>query len=230
MLKEYLTNIANAIRTKLGIADKINARDFADKVTEVYDKGYDKGSYDVWHRWCGNYWIGHCEIPYGITKLGLCCFYYNYMASVTIPESVTTFENSVFGYCIKLKEVRLPSKLTFSSANVFGGCTELEKVTVGNANLTTITTGTFDNCNKLTTIIIESGMITQNWYCHQTPISVESMKHIIEHLTDFSSDETKAYKNTLKFSDTCWSALEADSVSPNGGTWKEYVDSLGWLT
>lgn len=46
MLKEYLSNIANALRQTLGLNDKINAQDFANKVGEVYEKGqqaeYDK--------------------------------------------------------------------------------------------------------------------------------------------------------------------------------------------
>lgn len=40
MLKEYLSAIANAIRSKLGSTAKINAQNFADKIGEVYDAGY----------------------------------------------------------------------------------------------------------------------------------------------------------------------------------------------
>ena len=39
MLREYLKTIADAIRSKLGGADKINAQDFSGKVDEVYEKG-----------------------------------------------------------------------------------------------------------------------------------------------------------------------------------------------
>ena len=48
MLKEYLTNIANAIRSKLGTEDKLNAQDFADKINEVYDKGRTDEWSDFW--------------------------------------------------------------------------------------------------------------------------------------------------------------------------------------
>ena len=48
LLKEYLTNIANAIRSKLGTSDKVNAQDFADKVSEVYDKGRNDEWSDFW--------------------------------------------------------------------------------------------------------------------------------------------------------------------------------------
>ena len=223
MLKQYLSNIANAIRSKLGTTDKVNAQDFADKINEVYDKG----SYNVWYRWCSNVWLGHTEIPYGITKLGLCCFYYNQMASVTIPESITTFENSVFSNCYKLKEVRMPSGLKSIGANCYNGCSDLEKMTFGTITGLSISTGVLGGCNKLTTIIIESGMLTQSCYFQHAPISVESMKHIIEHLTDYSGTDKEALY-TIRFSDACWNALEADSTSPLGISWREYVQSLGW--
>lgn len=45
MLREYLTNIANAIRAKLGTTDTINAQDFSTKVDEVYEAGK-KAEYD----------------------------------------------------------------------------------------------------------------------------------------------------------------------------------------
>lgn len=43
MLREYLSTIANAIRSKLGSTAKINAQNFADKIGEVYEKGFDEG-------------------------------------------------------------------------------------------------------------------------------------------------------------------------------------------
>lgn len=49
MLREYLTNIANAIRSKLGTTDKVNAHDFADKVNKVYDKGVINQRKNFWN-------------------------------------------------------------------------------------------------------------------------------------------------------------------------------------
>lgn len=43
MLKEYLTSIANVIRSILGGTDKINAQDFKDKIQEVYESGFGNG-------------------------------------------------------------------------------------------------------------------------------------------------------------------------------------------
>lgn len=43
MLREYLSTLANAMRSKLGSTTKINAQDFVDKIGEVYDKGLLEG-------------------------------------------------------------------------------------------------------------------------------------------------------------------------------------------
>ena len=48
MLREFLSNLANAFRSKLGTTDTINAQDFSDKVDEVYDKGYEDYRKIVW--------------------------------------------------------------------------------------------------------------------------------------------------------------------------------------
>ena len=43
MLKEFLTNMAESIRTVLHTEEKINAQDFSSKIPEVYEAGYEKG-------------------------------------------------------------------------------------------------------------------------------------------------------------------------------------------
>lgn len=60
-------------------------------------------------------------------------------------------------------------------------------------------------------------------------LEVETMKSIITHLKDHS-DSDQIYVNSVLFSEKCWTRLEANSTAPSGGTWRDYVDSLGWLT
>lgn len=48
MLRAYLKSIADAIRTKLGSTNTINAQDFPSKVNEVYDKGRTDEWSDFW--------------------------------------------------------------------------------------------------------------------------------------------------------------------------------------
>lgn len=224
MLKEYLKNIADVIRTKLGTSDKVNAQDFPDKITEVYDNG----AYTVWTHWCHDN-ISTYNVPYGIHTLNLGCFMYRWsLKYVNLPTTIKNIHNSVFNSCWNLQELRFPCQINYGGANLFGGCSSLHTITFADISGFRFSSGTVSDCTKLTTIIIESGMLTRDFYVQQAPISIESMKHIIEHLTDYSTDETMKHTLTVKFSDTCWSALEADSVSPNGGTWKDYVYSLGW--
>ena len=54
MLKEYLTGIADAIRSKLGAADKVKAQDFAGKVNEVYNKGVINQRKNFWNTLTSN--------------------------------------------------------------------------------------------------------------------------------------------------------------------------------
>lgn len=87
---------------------------------------------------------------------------------------------------------------------------------------------TFYGCTKLEEIRIE-GVIGQSISFSNSPLSVASMKNIIEHLKNFSGTG-QAYSKKLTFTSTCWDALEADGVAPDGGTWKNYVYNLGWNT
>lgn len=49
-LKPYLSNIADKLKSLLGIADKINAQDFAEKIDEVYEKS----RLDAWNEITNN--------------------------------------------------------------------------------------------------------------------------------------------------------------------------------
>ncbi len=62
-----------------------------------------------------------------------------------------------------------------------------------------------------------------------TMLSEESMKNVIAHLADYSgTDKANAYK--LTFAESCWARLEESGTAHDGGTWREYVASLGWNT
>ena len=47
MLREYLSNIADKFRTYLDTTEPINAQDFADKVEEVFEAGYNSAVREV---------------------------------------------------------------------------------------------------------------------------------------------------------------------------------------
>lgn len=62
-------------------------------------------------------------------------------------------------------------------------------------------------------------------WCPLTPASMKSLISILKNFAGTSSANTKK----ITFNEDCWSALEADSTAPDGGTWRNYVTALGWL-
>lgn len=94
------------------------------------------------------------------------------------------------------------------------------ETTVFNAN-------TFQSATYLTNIKMSGVIACDINFSKNTRLTVESMKSIISCLKNFSGT-TNELRYIVKFSTTCWAALEADSTSPNGTTWEEYVQNLGW--
>lgn len=108
------------------------------------------------------------------------------------------------------------------------GCSSLRKIgllTVGERN--TSYSSMFQNDVSLTEIRIAGVIACDLSFQWSKLLSVESMKSIISCLKNYAGTD-KELTYTIKFADECWAALEADSKSPNGGTWEEYVVSLGW--
>lgn len=96
MLREYLTNIANAIRAKLGTTDTINAQDFSSKVDEVYEAGKKAQNDDFWdtylgarlggqYMFCGGAWNPNTFRPskdiVPITFASSMFYYFNYQGT-----------------------------------------------------------------------------------------------------------------------------------------------------
>lgn len=116
-----------------------------------------------------------------------------------------------------------------NNENVFAGCLNLVSIdkfifpstgaTLGNGRM-------FYDCRSLVNVTFE-GIITSSIDFSSSPLSVASMKSVISCLKDYS-ETSSAYTNTLTFTPTRWAALEADSAAPDGGTWANYVNSLGW--
>lgn len=95
---------------------------------------------------------------------------------------------------------------------------------------TIFSNSTFTNNNNLKNITFE-GIISTSINLQWSPLYTDSMKSVITHLKNYSGSDS-AYTCTVKFSDTCWAALEADgTTAPDGSSWREYVEStLCWLT
>lgn len=90
-----------------------------------------------------------------------------------------------------------------------------------------IGTSSFVGCKALANITIE-GLITGNFNIPVSPLTTESMKSIITHLKNYAGTD-KEFTYAITFLSACWEALDAEgATSPNGNTWREYINDLGW--
>lgn len=128
----------------------------------------------------------------------------------------------------KLTNTLVPIVVTGSTTNAFGYAAV---VTIPSIDLTnaTNTTTCFNKANKLKDVtfvgVIPSTVNLQS----ASGMTVASMKSAIFALVNYAGTD-KEYANSLMFPEDCWVTLEADSTAPDGGTWRNYVGSLGWLT
>ena len=89
--------------------------------------------------------------------------------------------------------------------------------------------GFFNTCTNLTNVTFE-GVIGGSGLSFNSSksLSIASMKSVISCLKDLRGT-TGEGSHTIKFDSTCWARLEEDSAAPDGGTWSDYVTSLGWV-
>ena len=234
MLKEYLTNIANAIRSKLGEADKVNAQDFADKIAEVYDKGDYRASY----RFLTNGFPTPYYIPEGVPFICNSCFKNRWsIRQVYCTSTIRYIENNAFEGASNLTLIEIAGTITAIGVYAFYACTALKTITLNELKLNDVIGVTvFNGCKNLTNFTVKNGSIDKSLTFAQSPLSIASMKNIITHLTNYTGTDSEATQ-TLTFTSACWTNLEASTSPYEDGltdsenlTWKDYIQtSLGWL-
>ena len=77
--------------------------------------------------------------------------------NVTIPDSVTSIENSAFSGCTSLTGVTIPSSVTSIGYNTFSRCTSLVGITIP-SSVTSIGNFAFSRCTSLTGVTIPSSV------------------------------------------------------------------------
>ena len=73
------------------------------------------------------------------------------LTSITIPDSVTTIGDGAFQDCTSLTSIMIPDSVTYIGGGAFGSCTSLTSVTIGNS-ITSIIPGAFSGCTSLNEI------------------------------------------------------------------------------
>lgn len=114
---------------------------------------------------------------------------------------------------------------TFATGN--GGI--LNNITIKVSDLCTKYSYTFYYNTYLKNLtFVEGSVIAATLDLSYSNLTVASMKSVINALKNFTGTD-KEFTYQIKFKPACWEALEADSTSPTGTTWAEYVqDTLCW--
>lgn len=121
--------------------------------------------------------------------------------------ALTSNSSAMFSYS-KIKTVR---KLIVGEHNTFDKC--------------------FQSCSKLENITFE-GTIGRSVSFADCPLTINSMKNVIEHLKNYAGTSSE-FTYSVTFSSGCLTMLEAldpaTDPSPNGNSWTQYLDDIGWL-
>jgi hypothetical protein len=104
----------------------------------------------VFENWTG---LTSVTIPSGIISIGSYAFYGSGLANATIPGTVTSFGDQVFGDCKNLTSVSIKSGVTGIGGGMFAGCTALSSITIP-SSVTSIGQWAFYGCTGLSSIAI----------------------------------------------------------------------------
>ena len=201
----------------MSIAEKLTT--VAENMPKVYEAGQDAERTTFWNKTQkeGN----REDYEYAFTGVGWTND--NYKPEHTIRGAITNaFRKSRFTNTL------VPIVVVGGTANAFNVS---YVTTIPSIDLTeaTNTSTCFNQASRLVDVTFIGTIPTTINMQFASGLSVASMKSAILHLANYTGTEN-ANVNSLFFSDDCWAALEADSNAPDGGTWKKYVDSLGWNT
>lgn len=85
----------------------------------------------------------------------------------------------------------------------------------------------FTGATSLTHVMFE-GTIYQNFTINASTLDLESAKSVLLALKNHAGT-TNEFAYNISLSSGTWSVLDADgATSPNGNTWREYVNDIGW--
>ncbi len=151
------------------------------------------------------------------------------LTSITIPDSVTSIENSAFYGCSGLTSIGLPDSVTSIGYSAFEGCAGLTSVTIPDS-VTSIRGSAFQDCAGLTSITIPDS-VTSIGYCAFASCSGLTSITIPDSVTSigYSAFEGCTGLTSVTFEGTVaeWNAIEKGSRWYNNCPFTEVVCSDG---
>ena len=151
-LTDFLTGVADAIRTKKGTTAKINPQNFETEIgsietggmmSDVARKTINKtveivtaddlrgATFISDYVFCNCNKLTNITIPNSVTSIGNHAFEWcSGLTNVTIGNSVTSIGNFAFNRCGRITNIIIPDRVTSIGDRAFNGCSYLTKVTM----------------------------------------------------------------------------------------------------
>ena len=101
--------------------------------------------------------LASITIPNSVTSIGNYAFGGCSITSITIPDSVTSIGDHAFYECSSLTSITIPNSVTSIVDQAFLGCTSLTSINIPNS-VTSIGNGAFYGCSSLISITIPSSV------------------------------------------------------------------------
>ncbi|MCR4644825.1 MAG: leucine-rich repeat protein [Oscillospiraceae bacterium] len=122
-----------------------------------------------------------------VTRIGECAFQCASLASVTIPDSVTSIGAGAFMACFSLTDIVIPSSVTSIGSALFCDCAFLTSVTLPDG-LTSIGEETFQHCTSLTDVIIPDSVTSIGDYafCGCTALTNATIPDGVTRIGDYA--------------------------------------------
>lgn len=215
-LADYLADIADAIRTKKGTTEPINAQDFATEIASIESGGDTSVEDSIVTRKITSY------VNDRVTSIGNQAFMNaTSLKSISFPNAKSAGLSS-FNACTSLTDIDLPL-LESVGTQTFYGCNALERLNL--PKLITASTQSVRQCKNLT--VVDLGVCT-----NISALSFDSCSalecFIIRTPSLCKLADTSALTNTLIASGTGYVYVPASLVDSykNASNWSTYAEQI----
>jgi hypothetical protein len=135
-------------------------------------------------------------------------------------NSISTFE------LVDLTGCTDSSSLNYAFYDGYGGRIK-EAINIKSNEKTYYSSNTFGYCSELVNLSIDGTIGKTINLSACTKLSLESAKNVLTALKDFTG--LSEFSCSISLSGETWAKLDADGdTSPNGNTWRDYVDDKKW--